>query len=71
MDLGTEGSAPWWKTTSTPFTAAATRSYDLQVALDQLHVERLEVLAVAGREVVEHANLVAARQAERGPGSSR
>ena len=26
IDLGTEGSAPWWKTTSTPFTAAATRS---------------------------------------------
>src|SRR5262245_54755027 len=28
MDLGTEGIAPWWKTTSTPFTAAATRSYE-------------------------------------------
>ena len=26
IERGTEGSAPWWKTTSTPRTAAVTRS---------------------------------------------
>ena len=31
-----------------------------QLALDDLHVEGVEVGAVAGREVVEHAHLVAA-----------
>ena len=44
--------------------AAANRRVDAlvapQLALDQLHVEPVEVLAAAGREVVEHAHVVAA-----------
>ena len=59
-ERGTEPSAPRWKTISAPRIGVVHALVAPQLALDDLDVEAVEVLAVAGREVVEHAHLVAA-----------
>ena len=63
-ERGTEPSAPWWKTISTPAHGGVDALVRAQVALDDLDVvgDVGEVLAAAGGEVVEHAHPVAARE---------
>ena len=61
-ERGTEPSAPWWKTISTPRTAVWTRSYERRSpsTTSTSSSEVGEVLAAPGREVVEHPHGVAA-----------
>ena len=60
-ERGTEPSAPRWKTTSTPRDRVVDALVAAQLALDDLDVAApVEVRAAAGREVVEHAHVVAA-----------
>ena len=59
-ERGTERSAASWKTPSTPATARRTIVEVAQVAFDDLDtIQTGEVLAAAGREVVEHADPIA------------
>ena len=63
-ERGTEPSAPWWKTTSTPRTAVWTRSYERR-SPSTTSISRPSDARFApapGREVVEHSDVVAALQ---------
>ena len=58
-ERGTEPSAPRWKTIVDAAHGVVDALVAAELALDDLDVEALEVRAAAGREVVEHAHLVA------------